>query len=83
MYTALKLLGKEVEYLRVGGQNHFVIDYKKRVIWSNAILSWFDNWLKGEPEWWNDTYPPVDKKKPVETGTQLAPRDSAVVEDSR
>ncbi len=68
MYTALKILGKEVEYLRVGGQNHFVIDYKKRVIWSNAIISWFDKWLKGESEWWDDTYPPVGKKKPVEMG---------------
>ncbi len=68
MYTALKLLGKEVEYLRVGGQNHFVIEYKKRIMWSNAILSWFDKWLKGEPEWWDDTYPPADKKKPEKMG---------------
>lgn len=63
MYTALKLLGKEVEYIRVLGENHWIIDYKKRIAWSNAIVSWFDKWLKGEPEWWNDMYPPLDEDK--------------------
>ncbi len=60
MYTALKLLGKEVEYIRVLGEDHWVLDYKKRIGWSNAIVSWFDKWLKDEPEWWNDMYPPLD-----------------------
>ncbi|MCK4236680.1 MAG: S9 family peptidase, partial [Candidatus Krumholzibacteria bacterium] len=60
MYIALKLLGKEVEYVRFADQNHFILDYKKRKIWSNTIVSWFDRWLKGEPEWWNDLYPPLD-----------------------
>jgi dipeptidyl aminopeptidase/acylaminoacyl peptidase len=61
MYTALKLLGKEVEYIRVIGENHWIINYKKRIAWSNAIVSWFDKWLKDEHEWWDDMYPPVDK----------------------
>ncbi len=75
MYTALKLLGKEVEYLRVEGQNHFVLDYKKRIVWSDAILAWFDKWLKDEPEWWADMYPPIaeaGKKKPSEMGLRQA-----------
>ena len=62
MYTALKLLGKEVEYIRVEEQNHLILDYKKRVVWNNAIISWFDRWLKDEPEWWNDMYPPLEKE---------------------
>jgi dipeptidyl aminopeptidase/acylaminoacyl peptidase len=61
MYAALKILGKEVEYIRFAGQNHFILDYKKRIEWSNAILAWFDRWLKDEPEWWHDTYPPIDE----------------------
>ncbi|MEJ2721509.1 MAG: prolyl oligopeptidase family serine peptidase, partial [bacterium] len=61
MYAALKLLGKEVEYIRVEGQNHLILDYKKRMTWSDAILAWFDRWLKDEPEWWNDMYPPLDE----------------------
>lgn len=59
MYTALKLLGKEVEYIKFAGQDHFILDYKKRIAWSNAILGWFDKWLKAEPAWWNDMYPPL------------------------
>ena len=59
-YTALKILGKEVEYLRVEGERHWVIDYKKRIVWSNAIVAWFDKWLKDEPDWWNDMYPPLE-----------------------
>ncbi len=66
MYTALKLLGKSVEYIRFAGQNHFILDYKKRSIWSDAIISWFDRWLKDEPGWWNDMYPPLDEE-PEET----------------
>ena len=75
MYTALKLLGKEVEYIKVEGQNHFVLDYKKRIIWSDAIVAWFDRWLKGEPQWWEDAYPPVGKpgkKTPGEIGLRRA-----------
>jgi len=60
MYTALKILGKEVEYIRILDENHWIVDYKKRIVWHNAIVSWFDKWLKGEPEWWDETYPPLD-----------------------
>jgi dipeptidyl aminopeptidase/acylaminoacyl peptidase len=66
MYVALKILNKEVEYIRYGEQNHFIIEYEKRVAWSNAILSWFDKWLKEEPQWWDDTYPPLDEEEAEE-----------------
>lgn len=57
MYTALKLLGRTVEYVQIKGQNHLITSYKRRVAWSNTILAWFDRWLKGEPEWWYSLYP--------------------------
>ena len=57
MFAALKLLGTTVEYIRIEGQNHAVMDYKKRDIWSKTIIAWFDRFLKNEPEWWNDLYP--------------------------
>ncbi len=66
MYTALKILGREVEYLRFAEQNHFILDYEKREIWSDAIISWFDKYLKEEPEWWDATYPPVDEAEEPE-----------------
>jgi dipeptidyl aminopeptidase/acylaminoacyl peptidase len=56
-YIALKLLGKDVEYLQVAGQNHWIVDHAKRVDWSRSIVAWFDKWLKGQPEWWEDMYP--------------------------
>jgi dipeptidyl aminopeptidase/acylaminoacyl peptidase len=58
LFTALKLLGKTVEYLRFDAQNHFILDYKKRAVWSNSIMAWFDRFLMNEPEWWNDLWPP-------------------------
>jgi dipeptidyl aminopeptidase/acylaminoacyl peptidase len=57
MFTALKLLGRNVEYIQVEGQNHAIMDYKKRDIWSRTIMAWFDRYLKNEPEWWNDLWP--------------------------
>jgi dipeptidyl aminopeptidase/acylaminoacyl peptidase len=70
MYTALKLLGKEVEYIRFSEQDHFILGYKKRIAWSDAIIAWFDKCLKDESAWWDDMYPPIDKvtKKPGEIG---------------
>jgi len=56
-YIALKLLGKEVEYLQIAGQNHWILDHAKRELWAGSILAWFDRWLKQQPDWWNDLYP--------------------------
>jgi dipeptidyl aminopeptidase/acylaminoacyl peptidase len=58
LFTALKLLGKNVEYLKFDEQDHFILEYKKRVVWSNSIIAWFDRFLKDEPEWWNELWPP-------------------------
>lgn len=57
LYTALKLLGREVELIQVEDQNHTIMVYSKRLLWTKSILAWFDKWLKGQPEWWNDLYP--------------------------
>ena len=60
-FIALKLLGKEVEYLQVEGQDHFIMEHEKRVVWSSSIVAWFDRWLKEQPEWWNALYPSGEK----------------------
>ncbi|HFE64294.1 MAG TPA: S9 family peptidase, partial [Caldithrix sp.] len=57
LYTALKLLGKTVEHIRVQGQNHLIMTYSRRKIWTRTIVAWFDRWLKNQPQWWNDLYP--------------------------
>ena len=56
LFTALKLLGKEVEYVQVYDQDHWILNYGKRIVWENTILAWFDKWLKDQPQWWNDLY---------------------------
>lgn len=53
-FTALKLVGAPVEYLQVEGQDHAIMDHGKRLVWSRAIVAWFDRHLKGEPGWWDD-----------------------------
>ncbi len=56
LFTALKILGREVEYIQILDQNHLILTYNKRIIWTKTILAWFDRWLKGQPEWWTNLY---------------------------
>lgn len=57
MYTALKILGKPVEFIQVKDENHVIANYKRRIEWMNSVLAWFDRWLKDEPGWWKSMYP--------------------------
>jgi len=57
LYTALKILGREVEYIQIFDQNHHIMTYNKRILWTKTIMAWYDRWLKGQAEWWNDLYP--------------------------
>ena len=56
MFAALKLLGKEVALVTFEGEQHFIMEYKKRVQWMRTIIAWFDKWLKDEPEHWDYMY---------------------------
>ncbi len=57
MFTALKILGKPVEFIQVKGENHGVMKYTRRVAWNNSIMAWFDKWLKDDSRRWSDIYP--------------------------
>ena len=57
LFNALRILGKPVEFISVEGENHFISDYPKRILWHNSIMAWFERWLKDDPSWWNDLYP--------------------------
>ncbi len=57
LFTALKILGREVEYIQILDQNHHIMTYNKRKIWTRTIMAWFDRWLKDQPEWWYYLYP--------------------------
>lgn len=53
MYVALSVLGKDVEYVRIEGEAHWILTYPKRKLWWQTIVAWFDKHLKGEPEYWD------------------------------
>ena len=57
MFTALKLLGREVALVEVEGENHHILDYAKREKWLATQMAWFARWLKGDSTWWNALYP--------------------------
>ncbi len=57
LFNALKILGKEVEFISVDGEDHFIADYGYREKWHNTIMAWFAKWLQDSPQWWNELYP--------------------------
>lgn len=57
MFTALKLLDRDVALVQVRDEDHWIIDYQKRIQWSNTIMAWFEKYLKGDATWWNTLYP--------------------------
>ena len=60
MFTALKMLGKEVAFVEVKGENHAIANYQRRIKWNNTIFAWFAKWLQDKNEWWDELYPKVD-----------------------
>lgn len=61
LFTALKILGREVSYVTIKDEDHVVSDFKKRAEWARTIQAWFAKYLKGQPEWWEDLYPASKK----------------------
>lgn len=56
-YAALKVLDKDVEMVLVEDQNHWIVDYDKRIKWHHTIMSWFNMKLKDQPQQWKEMYP--------------------------
>jgi dipeptidyl aminopeptidase/acylaminoacyl peptidase len=57
MFTALKILGRPVEFIQVKGENHGIANYKRRLEWNYSIYAWFAKWLQDSPSWWEALYP--------------------------
>jgi len=58
MYTALKMLGKTVEFVKVDGENHSIRGFQRKLEWQRTILAWFAKYLKEDDRWWNEMYKP-------------------------
>lgn len=56
LFNALRILGRDVEFIQVDGENHYIADYEKRKLWMNAIMAWFAKYLQDSPEWWESQY---------------------------
>lgn len=57
MYTALKLLGKEVEYFRFAGEDHGIRGTdKNRHAVLEIMLAWWNKYLKDQPEAWEEVW---------------------------
>jgi dipeptidyl aminopeptidase/acylaminoacyl peptidase len=53
MFTALKILGKDVAYVRFPGEDHSIAtNFANYVNYREMMLEWFDAHLKGEKEAW-------------------------------
>lgn len=60
MYNALKILGKEVEFVKIYGEDHGIVNPEKKLRWMQTAMAWFQRWLHDDPTWWNALYPPVN-----------------------
>lgn len=56
LFNALKILGRDVEFITVEDQDHIINDYDKRKIWHNTIMAWFAKYLQDDPRWWDSMY---------------------------
>lgn len=59
LFTALKLLDKDTALVEVTDQNHHILEPEKRKKWQDTIFAWFAKYLKDDPTWWNELYPPM------------------------
>jgi len=63
MFTALKLLGKDVEYVRIEGENHSIRNFSRKMEWQRTILAYFAKYLKSDDRWWTEMYKPTALEK--------------------
>lgn len=56
LFNALRILGRDVEFIQVDGENHYIADYEKRKLWMNTIMAWFAKYLQDSPQWWDSQY---------------------------
>ena len=63
MFTALKVLGKDVEYVRIEGENHSIRNFSRKMEWQRTILAYFAKYLKADDRWWVDMYKPTAVEK--------------------
>lgn len=56
LYTALKILGKECEFIEIENENHYIKGYNRHIKWQKTIMAWWEKHLKENDSWWNEMY---------------------------
>lgn len=56
LFNALKILGRDVEFITVQDENHIISNFNNKLSWHNTIMAWFAKWLQDDPSWWNALY---------------------------
>ncbi len=56
LFNALRILGRDVEFVQVDGENHIISNHDKRKPWHATIMAWFAKHLQDDPSWWNELY---------------------------
>lgn len=56
LFNALRILGRDVEFVQVDGENHIISNHDKRKPWHATIMAWFAKHLQDDPSWWNSLY---------------------------
>lgn len=54
LYTALRILGREVALVTMSGEDHIVANPHNRRQWQYTIMAWFAKYLQGDDTWWKD-----------------------------
>lgn len=56
LFNALKILGRDVEFITVQDENHIISNFNNKLSWHNTIMAWFTKWLQDDPSWWDALY---------------------------
>ncbi|MBD5205727.1 MAG: S9 family peptidase [Bacteroidales bacterium] len=56
LFNALRILGRDVEFITVQDENHVISGFDQKLAWQNTIMAWFAKYLQDDPRWWNELY---------------------------
>ncbi len=56
IFNALRILGRDVEFITVDGEDHIITNFDKKLIWQDTIMAWFAKYLQDDARWWNELY---------------------------
>ena len=56
LFNALRILGRDVEFITVQDENHVISGFDNKLAWQNTIMAWFAKYLQDDPRWWDNLY---------------------------